>query len=496
MCTPLNVVESKEVLSIPMQLAELEREAARRQLERVLETRLFARSEQLSRLLRFLVEQHLEGRDRELKESVIGVEVFGRQPDYNPKFDPIVRTEARRLRARLSEYYQGEGNGDALVIVLPKGGYVPLIFSIAPGEAGAQEVPGLKPDSYWLWVGIGVGLAGLVLAIVGWAHFVPVERLRPGTMRSETRAEVHQLFLRAHASEMLPALRGTEDSIDLFEDAIAKDPLFGPGYAGIAAGYAARSAFDRFDAVERAEMIAKGWAAAKKAVQLNPLSADAWDGLGMMQAREAQWVPAERSFRRAVEIDPATRCGATISHCFFCCHLAGSRRRSANCAEPRKPTQSLSKPTQHSASRLGRRPVLTKRKLIVRRRRRTTRSGVRVGVRLFCAEGDTEQAVRIMETTWSGHLLEPGAQSLGIAYARAGRRKDAERIAALVPRYASKAQIFAALGDKDRTFRVLNQMVPMGPTRVGRDFLISPNFAFLRGDPRLGLLRKKVGLPQ
>jgi hypothetical protein len=98
--------------------------------------------------------------------------------------------------------------------------------------------------------------------------------------------------------------------------------------------------------------------------------------------------------------------------------------------------------------------------------------------------------------TWSGHLLEPGAQSVGIAYARAGRRKDAERIAALVPRYASKAQIFAALGDKDRAFEVLDLMIPMGPTRIGRDFLISPNFALLRGDPRLRVLRKKVGLPE
>ena len=111
-------------------------------------------------------------------------------------------------------------------------------------------------------------------------------------------------------------------------------------------------------------------------------------------------------------------------------------------------------------------------------------------------QGDAEQAVRILEATWSGHLLEPGAQSLGIAYARAGRRKDAEPIAALVPPYASKAQIFASLGGKNRTLELLDQMVPMGPTRTGRDFLISPNFAFLRGDPRLTAVRKKVGLPE
>src|SRR5579871_3403065 len=105
----------------------------RRQLERILESELFARSDQLSRFLRFIVERHLEGRNEELKESVIGVEVFGRKPDYNPKFDPIVRTEARRLRARLGDYYTNGGKRDPLVIGLPKGGYVPMVTE-APGE--------------------------------------------------------------------------------------------------------------------------------------------------------------------------------------------------------------------------------------------------------------------------------------------------------------------------------------------------------------------------
>ena len=86
----------------------------------------FARSERLSRLLRFLVERHLEGRERELKESTIAVEVFGRRPDYDPKQDSTVRTEASRLRARLSKYYAGEGSRDPLVIELPKGGYIPV----------------------------------------------------------------------------------------------------------------------------------------------------------------------------------------------------------------------------------------------------------------------------------------------------------------------------------------------------------------------------------
>ena len=60
-----------------------------------------------------------------LKESVIGVEVFGRSPGYDPKTDPIVRVQARRLRAKLDAWYLTGGQASAVRIALPKGGYTP-----------------------------------------------------------------------------------------------------------------------------------------------------------------------------------------------------------------------------------------------------------------------------------------------------------------------------------------------------------------------------------
>ena len=63
-------------------------EAVQKQLDEVLKSRGFARNERLSRFLRFIVERHLEGRDRELKESVIGIEVFGRKPTMTPSSIP------------------------------------------------------------------------------------------------------------------------------------------------------------------------------------------------------------------------------------------------------------------------------------------------------------------------------------------------------------------------------------------------------------------------
>jgi len=97
-------------------------EAVHAELLRVLASAGFARNERLSRFLRFVVERHLEGRDGELKESVLGIEVFGRKPGFDPKVDSTVRSEAARLRSRLTEYYAGEGRRDAVCITLPKGG--------------------------------------------------------------------------------------------------------------------------------------------------------------------------------------------------------------------------------------------------------------------------------------------------------------------------------------------------------------------------------------
>src|SRR5438874_6194309 len=104
-----------------------EAQAAQRQLDKILASPGFARNDRMSRFLRFVVERHLEGRDPELKESLIAIEVFGRLPGYDSKQDPIVRTEASRLRARLSEYYLADGKGDSMIIGLPKGGYVPVL---------------------------------------------------------------------------------------------------------------------------------------------------------------------------------------------------------------------------------------------------------------------------------------------------------------------------------------------------------------------------------
>jgi TolB-like protein/Tfp pilus assembly protein PilF len=113
-------------VTLPVQTT-IQHSAIRKQLERIVAHGLFARSERMGRFLRLAVERTLEGRTDELKEYLIGVEVFDRKASYDPRVDPIVRVEARRLRSKLQAYYQGDGRNDPIVFEFVTGSYAPRI---------------------------------------------------------------------------------------------------------------------------------------------------------------------------------------------------------------------------------------------------------------------------------------------------------------------------------------------------------------------------------
>ena len=106
--------------------AKLSDKVVRQQLSRILASKTFAQVERLKRFIGFIVGETIGGRGGDLKEYVLGVQVFGKEPSFDPRTDPIVRVQARRLRTRLARYYRDEGNGDELFIDLPKGGYAPV----------------------------------------------------------------------------------------------------------------------------------------------------------------------------------------------------------------------------------------------------------------------------------------------------------------------------------------------------------------------------------
>jgi TolB-like protein/Flp pilus assembly protein TadD len=107
------------------------------QLRKILSSQAFAQSARMSRFLQFAVERALSGESDQLKEYVIGIEVFDRNSSYDPRVDPIVRVEARRLRSKLKSYYESEGRADELIVELPKGSYAPVFHNRSRKPAAA-----------------------------------------------------------------------------------------------------------------------------------------------------------------------------------------------------------------------------------------------------------------------------------------------------------------------------------------------------------------------
>ncbi|HLK64005.1 MAG TPA: tetratricopeptide repeat protein [Bryobacteraceae bacterium] len=590
-------------------------QAVREALERVLSSFCFARCERVSKLLRFLVERRLDGRESELKESIIGVDVFGRKPDYDPKVDSTVRTEAVRLRARLSRYYATEGSRDPLVIELPKGGYVPSfrpLETIPAAPQSARRMPWLAvglavfavtaavAGGWWILnrnAPIRIGVLPLVdtsqdaandyladgltseiindLSIIQglavrsqtssfslkgkrpsareagshlnadyilegsilrsgqrlrintelvrarddvpiWSGRFELEltdmvsvqdeisrgivnslrlKLGQGRRRYEANAEAYDLYLQARASEMR-VFPGDPEVIGRFEKVIAKDPSFAPAYAGLAAAHAWRSGVG-VAAPEQADSLRKMRDAAERAIQLDPLLAEAHCALGVAYARNGEWRQAEQSFRRAIEIGP----NLSSAHGLFARFVLWPLNRIAECVREMRTAESNDplSPDAHeelasvllSAGRFD--EAAHQCELIPAD---TLYRNECLG-RTWLCQGRTADAIRALSNSptnnW-GYLAN--------AYAKAGRRAEAEKLMTEAPAlYPDRrgafqfALAFAGFGDKDRTLERLERLARVGPVRIGYT-LNSPEFAFLRGDPRTKALRKRMGLPE
>ncbi len=527
------------------------------------------------------------------------------------KQNSIVRNEAARLRARLNEYYVGDGKNDPLVIELPKGGYAPAFRQTVKEESS----PGLERDlpppgkRLRLWI----GLAGVTLSLGGlaWWWFqrpgAPISiavlpltnlsqdpaneyladgltdeiirnlsiidglavrsqtssfvfkgqprnvreagkqlqadyilegsvlragtklrinaqlvrvrddfplwsgkydreltdvfaiqdeisrgivnglrlKLGRGQRRYETSTEAYDLYLRARAFEDQSGLSGLEKSVPFFEKTIVKDPSFAPAYAGLAVAHAGISGFDRFDAAERSLMISKMQAAAQKAIELDPLLAEAHYALGMMYARDAQWDESEKSFRRSLVLDPNNAFTRNDLILYLLLPLgrieeALAQARIADKTDPLSP----------QVQRIYRLVLFS-----VGRVEEGSAHCPQPCAEALILKGRASEAIPILEEQFNGRLSASGSGMLGRAYALVGRREEAEKIATAQWRPIEQASIFAAMGDKDRAFEALNRAIPLGPVRVGRD-LTYAEFALLRGDIRVRALRKKVGLPE
>ncbi len=220
-------------------------------------SRAFRGSPRHRALLRHLVTQMLEGQLSALKESVIGVECFGRPVDrFDPKQDSIVRVETRRLRARLARYYAGEGKDSPLRVELPVGSYVPLIVPRRPTRAQAAA-----------------------------------------TRRARDLVERGEHFLRLAVTRA-----NLESAIERFDAALRESPGFAPACVGLARAWFNMAAGWYGEPRSAGEHARE---ALQHALEIEPGDAVAWAVLGAVQHQlEHDWTAARRSFRRALELAP------------------------------------------------------------------------------------------------------------------------------------------------------------------------------------------------
>jgi Tfp pilus assembly protein PilF len=308
-----------------------------------------------------------------------------------------------------------------------------------------------------------------------------------GRRRYEISTEAYDLYRRGVSLQLRHGIDGYDKCIEPLETAVAKDPSSAPAYAALAVAYTFRSGQARFNIEDQRQRM---WAAADKAIRLDPLLPEAHAAMGMAYAREGQWQQAQQSFHRAIELNPGE--AQPYRHlAFFVLFPLGRINEALEQFTKAEKLDPLGSQTHYE-----------------------------MAYSLMAAGRDTEAEIHCekLSPEWTlkvpclltarlrqGRVSEVIAAAereskrdgvphvLGCAYARGGRRQGAEEVAAGILDPLGQAHVFGCLGDTERAIQALERAIPQGPFRIGRE-LETPELAALRGDPRLKSVRKKVGL--
>ncbi len=267
------------------------------QLARIFVSDQFRDSPRLQAFLRFIVLLTVEGKTDQIKESIIALEVFGRQTSFDGNSDSIVRSAAGRLRARLNEYYEKAGASEHIRIGIPKGTYVPEICecpshnprveSTADVHVAVRNRPGhlSRPQA-------AVAAAAVLVALSVVAFF-----FRPHTARPYVpRGEAYDYYARGQY-----ALAHHGPALSLFRKAVEIDPKFVAAHVGVAQAYTQQAANDE---TPPETSLALAEQAVQNAIHLDTASADAHAALGYIYYCRWKWVEADRQFRIATELGP------------------------------------------------------------------------------------------------------------------------------------------------------------------------------------------------
>jgi eukaryotic-like serine/threonine-protein kinase len=328
-------------------------------------------------------------------------------------------------------------------------------------------------------------------------------KLGRGQRRYDTNVDAYDLYLKGRTFLGRRGTPSLEQAAELFEQALAKDSTFAPAHAGLANAYALMLAptsstlqFETAQAILRP--------AALKARELDPLLADAHMAMGWLCAHERDWGNAEKAFQRAIELDPSLT-QAYTSYSISTLQPLGKLDEALRLLGTASRSDPLSLEVEREigevrflAGRYGEAIDTFQRVIAVEPDFPFVKSDL--GRALMFA-GRLPEGTSVIESLHGRNLgrFKPSKARrspwLAYAYVQIGRREDAETLAAEhEDSPAGLAVIYAALGDKDRSFEALERTAVVEPHHLGR-LLMYPELAPLRGDPRFTALRASFGLP-
>jgi TolB-like protein/Tfp pilus assembly protein PilF len=322
-------------------------------------------------------------------------------------------------------------------------------------------------------------------------------KLGRGKRRYDTNPETYELYLKACSLLGLWPMRdpNANKSAELFEQVIAKDPAFAPAYAGLADAYVTLSSpvgVQPLGQLDRETVFARVRPAAERALQLDPLLAEAHAAMGLVYAREMDCASAEKAFRHATALNPnLTAAYLHLANEVLCptgrIEEALQEIDKAIKADPLSADPwEFRAPVLLNAGRYDEAIESCHRALAIRPEKVLVRQ---YEARALLQKGRAAEAIAILErfAAYSGGQL-------GYAYAVTGRRAEAEALATKNANFPNRlAFIYAGLGDKDRVFEALEAMAARNDPRV-QIYLGYPELALLRDGPRLAAFRKQVGL--
>ncbi|MEI9972632.1 MAG: tetratricopeptide repeat protein [Ignavibacteriota bacterium] len=277
-------------------------ESVTAQLERMLSRPPLASSPTLSRLFRFLVEETMAGRSAEITEYNLGVRIFHRSADFNPRVDPIVRVQTHYLRAKLAQYYAGPGADDPIVIELPARTYVPRLPKpepVALAEPAAAETPAAEQaaPSRRGWAA-GLGMLVVAVAAIGLLSGSGQGRGAqhdPDPAAQDLYSQGRYLLDRQTEA----ALRQSVDCFGRPQSAMRGSPLRTPASPMRSMCWCSMATCRRV----------RGWrrrgAAAQHALALDSHLAEGYVALAAIsEAYDWNFKKAETEYRRAIELNP------------------------------------------------------------------------------------------------------------------------------------------------------------------------------------------------